>query len=111
MENHWNDFQPSAKRHKGDTYTFASLPEKASEETPDILQTSNPEETRSKTVMVAETTFFNQQNKDFLASYRLSHLRPTISPMFARYCNKTLSIHCRQKTLNIKNTFERLYKS
>tara|TARA_B110000008_G_C16928636_1_gene547802 strand:+ start:514 stop:1356 length:843 start_codon:yes stop_codon:yes gene_type:complete len=76
MENHWNDFQPSAKRQKGDTYTFASLPEKPPEETPDILQTSNPEEIRSKTVMVAETTFFNQQNKDFWHRTDLSHLRP-----------------------------------
>ena len=76
MENHWNDFQPSAKRQKNDTYTFASLPETTPEETPDILQTSNPEEIRSKTVMVAETTFFNQQNKDFWHRTDLSHLRP-----------------------------------
>jgi len=76
MEKHWNDFEPSAKRQKGDTYTFASLPDKLPDETPDILQTLTPEEQRSKTVMVAETTFFNQQNKDFWHRTDLSHLRP-----------------------------------
>lgn len=73
---HWNNFEPTAKRHKGSTYTFASLPEEEIEETPDILQSTNVEECRTKTVMVAETTFFNQQNRDFWQRTDLSHLRP-----------------------------------
>lgn len=80
---HWNKFEPTMntkrKRQKTDTYTFASLPATAEEleqETPDILQTNQPEVPQPKTLMVAETTFFNQQNQDFWKRNDLSHLRP-----------------------------------
>lgn len=75
MEN-WNNFEPSAKRQKSKSYTFASLPKDKCQETPDILQVETAQTKRPKTVMVAETTFFNQQNKDFWQRADLSHLRP-----------------------------------
>jgi hypothetical protein len=82
MSTHWNDFDlTSSKRQKTDpsTVTFSELPsdEAISEEsTPDILQTNVEKPEPSKTLMVAETSFFNQRNKDFWHRNDLSHLRP-----------------------------------
>lgn len=79
---HWNKFEPvnpKRKRQKKADFTFASLPSTKDElqkETPDILQTDMVEQPLSKTLMVAETTFFNQQNQDFWKRNDLSHLRP-----------------------------------
>ena len=79
---HWNKFEPvnpKRKRQKKTGFTFASLPSTKDElekETPDILQQDVVEKPQSKTLMVAETTFFNQQNKDFWKRNDLSHLRP-----------------------------------
>jgi hypothetical protein len=82
MSSHWNDFDLSnAKRHKTgpSTVTFSELPSEpviSEESTPDILQTISAEPEQSKTLMVAETSFFNQRNKDFWHRTDLSHLRP-----------------------------------
>jgi len=79
---HWNNFEPSrgTKRQKtGEGYTFESLPNNKkdlNEETPDILQNCEDTPPPPKTLMVAETTFFNQQNQDFWQRTDLSHLRP-----------------------------------
>ena len=79
---HWNNFEPSrgTKRQKtGEGYTFESLPNNnndLNEETPDILQNCEDKPPPPKTLMVAETTFFNQQNQDFWQRTDLSHLRP-----------------------------------
>ena len=62
---HWNKFEPvnpKRKRQKKTSFTFASLPSTKDElekETPDILQQDVVEKPQSKTLMVAETTFFN----------------------------------------------------
>tara|TARA_B110000908_G_C10268121_1_gene466896 strand:+ start:1616 stop:2476 length:861 start_codon:yes stop_codon:yes gene_type:complete len=82
MSSHWNDFNlnPASKRQKtGPPVTFSELPappEISEESTPDILQVSAEKTEQSKTLMVAETTFFNQRNKDFWHRNDLSHLRP-----------------------------------
>ena len=82
MTSHWNDFNlnPSSKRQKtGPSVTFSELPsapEISEESTPDILQVSAEKTEQSKTLMVAETSFFNQRNKDFWHRNDLSHLRP-----------------------------------
>jgi len=82
MSSHWNDFNlnPSSKRQKtGTSVTFSELPsshEISEESTPDILQMSAEKPEQSKTLMVAETSFFNQRNKDFWHRNDLSHLRP-----------------------------------
>ena len=83
MSSHWNqiDVTHNAKRQKTDasSITFSSLPqteEFKQEEAPDILQTETPAPPASKTLMVAETTFFNQRNQDFWQRADLSHLRP-----------------------------------
>lgn len=78
----WNTFcpAPAAKRQKTEsTYTFTSLPTSSSvpEDTiPDILQNDEDEPEPTKTLMVAETNFFNQRNQDFWQRQDLSHLRP-----------------------------------
>ena len=82
MSSHWNDFNlnPASKRQKvGPSVTFSELPtppEISEESTPDILQVSSEKPEQSKTLMVAETSFFNQRNKDFWHRNDLSHLRP-----------------------------------
>lgn len=82
MSSHWNDFNlnPASKRQKvGPSVTFSELPtppEISEESTPDILQVSSEKAEQSKTLMVAETSFFNQRNKDFWHRNDLSHLRP-----------------------------------
>jgi len=82
MTSHWNDFNlnPASKRQKvGPSVTFSELPtppEISEESTPDILQVSPEKAEQSKTLMVAETSFFNQRNKDFWHRNDLSHLRP-----------------------------------
>lgn len=80
MSSHWNSFDLSqAKRQKTEHVQFSELPfpEKISEEhTPDILQPPVDQPEQAKTLMVAETTFFNQRNKDFWHRTDLSHLRP-----------------------------------
>lgn len=84
MSAHWNQFQlnserPSKKRKSEEAVTFSSLPESESMEEdmpPDILQTEPPAPPPTKTLMVAETTFFNQRNQDFWHRTDLSHLRP-----------------------------------
>lgn len=79
---HWNKFDPVVthrKRQKTAGFTFASLPateDELEKETPDILQPPVTEKLPTKTLMVAETTFFNQQNQDFWKRNDLSHLRP-----------------------------------
>ena len=81
---HWNSFNPitstsSTKRRKLDSYSFSQLPtdQVAAEEiTPDILETTSAQPEQSKTLMVAETKFFNQRNQDFWHRTDLSHLRP-----------------------------------
>ena len=80
MSSHWNSFDLSqAKRQKTEHVQFSELPstEKISEEhTPDILQPTVDQPEQPKTLMVAETSFFNQRNKDFWHRTDLSHLRP-----------------------------------
>lgn len=80
---HWNEFDidSAAKRQKVGHHTvqFSELPSskpEVEEITPDILQQDPPEEDKKKTLMVAETNFFNQRNKDFWQRTDLSHLRP-----------------------------------
>lgn len=79
---HWNQFdisQQSAKRQKTGSMNFSELPQSesfAEEATPDILQTDAPAPPQPKTLMVAETRFFNQRNQDFWHRTDLSHLRP-----------------------------------
>lgn len=82
MSDHWNQFElkerPPKKRRAGEV-VFSSLPESESMEEdmpPDILQTEPPAPPPTKTLMVAETTFFNQRNQDFWHRTDLSHLRP-----------------------------------
>jgi len=83
MSSHWNEFNldnsKSSKRQKTSSVTFSELPSSSvitEESTPDILQTSPDKPEQSKTLMVAETSFFNQRNKDFWHRTDLSHLRP-----------------------------------
>jgi len=82
MSSHWNDFDlNNAKRQKtsNGTVTFSELPSEpfiSEESTPDILQSTPDKPEQSKTLMVAETEFFNQRNKDFWHRTDLSHLRP-----------------------------------
>lgn len=84
MSEHWNQFElgndrPSKKRRAGELVTFSSLPQPDANDdgmAPDILQTDAPAPAPSKTLMVAETTFFNQRNQDFWHRTDLSHLRP-----------------------------------
>lgn len=80
MSSHWNDFDlNNAKRQKTSGVTFSELPSGpviSEESTPDILQTTQDKPEQSKTLMVAETEFFNQRNKDFWHRTDLSHLRP-----------------------------------
>ena len=80
MSSHWNSVDLSqAKRQKTEHVQFSELPstEKISEEhTPDILQPTVDQPEQPKTLMVAETSFFNQRNKDFWHRTDLSHLRP-----------------------------------
>ena len=77
---HWNDFNlKNVKRQKTEAVTFSELPSSAvisEESTPDILQVSESKPEQSKTLMVAETSFFNQRNRDFWHRTDLSHLRP-----------------------------------
>lgn len=79
---HWNTCDlSSSKRQRGDTsYTFSSLPREemnvSEEMTPDLLQTNAEQPAQSKTLMVAETEFFNQRNQDYWQRKDLSHLRP-----------------------------------
>lgn len=77
---HWNDFTlKNAKRQKTEAVTFSELPSTvgiAEESTPDILQVTESKPEQSKTLMVAETSFFNQRNRDFWHRTDLSHLRP-----------------------------------
>jgi len=77
---HWNEFDlKSSKRQKTGTVTFSELPSAAvisEESTPDILQPVNDAPAPPKTLMVAETSFFNQRNKDFWHRTDLTHLRP-----------------------------------
>jgi len=80
MSSHWNDFSlKNAKRQKTGPVTFSELPTSvviSEESTPDILVASAEKPEQSKTLMVAETSFFNQRNKDFWHRTDLSHLRP-----------------------------------
>ena len=82
MSEHWNQFDisdTSAKRRKTEATNFTELPKSesfAEEATPDILQTDAPAPPPPKTLMVAETSFFNQRNQDFWHRTDLSHLRP-----------------------------------
>ena len=80
---HWNTFDPAGatvnKRRKLESFTFSQLPTDttaAEDTTPDILETSTAQPEQSKTLMVAETKFFNQRNQDFWHRTDLSHLRP-----------------------------------
>ena len=80
---HWNNFEASngarSQKRQKTAYAFESLPNASVElmkETPDILQATVEQPNRSATLMVAETTFFNQQNQDFWQRTDLSHLRP-----------------------------------
>ena len=77
---HWNDFNlKNAKRQKTETVKFSELPSSvgiSEESTPDILQLTESKPEQSKTLMVAETSFFNQRNRDFWHRTDLSHLRP-----------------------------------
>ena len=77
---HWNDFTlKNAKRQKTESVTFSELPSSvgiSEESTPDILQLTESKPAQSKTLMVAETSFFNQRNRDFWHRTDLSHLRP-----------------------------------
>ena len=80
MSAHWNELQvaePSAKRQKRNV-TFSQLPDsvpRLEEPVPDLLQETVSEK-QPKTLMVAETNFFNQRNQDFWHRTDLSHLRP-----------------------------------
>lgn len=84
MTEHWNQFelgtdQPPSKKQKTESLSFSSLPQSesfAEDSTPDILQTEAPAPPPPKTLMVAETSFFNQRNQDFWHRTDLSHLRP-----------------------------------
>ena len=65
MSTHWNEFNldnsKSSKRQKTSSVTFSELPSSSvisEESTPDILQTSPDKPEQSKTLMVAETSFF-----------------------------------------------------
>jgi hypothetical protein len=79
---HWNscDLSQSKRARKDTAYIFSSLPKDesvvASEMTPDLLQTTTEQPSQSKTLMVAETEFFNQRNQDYWKRSDLSHLRP-----------------------------------
>ena len=80
---HWNAFDPAgptaSKRRKLESFTFSQLPADttvAEDTTPDILETTPAQPQQSKTLMVAETKFFNQRNQDFWHRTDLSHLRP-----------------------------------
>lgn len=87
---HWNTFEPGtssssqhgespSKKRKTESYTFSALPANTAvpeDVTPDILSTNDTEPEPSKTLMVAETSFFNQRNQDFWKRQDLSHLRP-----------------------------------
>jgi len=79
---HWNtcDFSVSKRARNDTSYTFSSLPKDESavpeENTPDLLQLTSDQPTQSKTLMVAETEFFNQRNQDYWQRSDLSHLRP-----------------------------------
>lgn len=80
MSVHWNELQvsePSAKRQKRNV-TFSQLPDsvpRVEEPVPDLLQETVADK-QPKTLMVAETNFFNQRNQDFWHRTDLSHLRP-----------------------------------
>lgn len=80
---HWNEFDISSasKRQKvgHSSVQFSELPSskpEIDEITPDILEEVSAEDDKPKTLMVAETRFFNQRNKDFWQRTDLSHLRP-----------------------------------
>jgi len=73
---------PSPKKRRrnpeiqSNTYTFQSLATPL-EITPDILQPESISTVKqSESLMVAETTFFNQRNMDYWHRQDLSHLRP-----------------------------------
>lgn len=84
MTEHWNQFElsserPSKKRKSEESVTFSSLPQPETYDdgmAPDILQMESPAPAPTKTLMVAETSFFNQRNQDFWHRTDLSHLRP-----------------------------------
>jgi len=81
MSSHWNDFnlKSSKKQKTSSSVTFSELPTQPvifEESTPDILQPCVDKPEQSRTLMVAETSFFNQRNKDFWHRTDLSHLRP-----------------------------------
>ena len=63
----------SALRVGIDPKDESNVPE---ENTPDLLQVTPEQPTQSKTLMVAETEFFNQRNQDYWQRKDLSHLRP-----------------------------------
>lgn len=83
MTSHWNQCDLSSgqphKKQKTQAVSFSSLPQTdtfSDDVSPDILQTEAPAPPPPKTLMVAETTFFNQRNQDFWHRTDLSHLRP-----------------------------------